>query len=123
MSLENVPSALRVYVADAIIELTGGDTDGILVCTEMVEMATFVSLQRPASVLDPIYYLDYLGIRDGDIRRLYEMCCSNIVQMMVLLRGVRLRFVTKEELKYAIGHNGEGINLSAIICKVQASHL
>lgn len=117
MNLENVPLSLRACVTDAILELAGQDEDSIRVCTELVETAAFVSAQFPAGIIGPIYYLDDLGIRDGDIYRLYKMCRNNIADMLALLRGVKQGIISREVLVSAIANNGEGINLGALICK------
>lgn len=116
---------LHAYVQDAILAMAGDNENAALVCTEMMEVALFVDSTSPirsSEPLDPLYCLDDLDIRNEDICRLYkDVCIENIANMLALLRGVRLGLASKETLKHAIAYKGEGLNLGAIICKVQES--
>jgi hypothetical protein len=116
---------LRMTVPEILQAMVGGNPGALRVCTGLLEKGAIVDPMTLAGGLWYVLMLDSLHIYESRIWMLYkDVCRSKIGTTMALIRAYQLgqlAGVTEDAINHAIDHEGEGLDLDAIIDAVKTA--
>ena len=103
---------------DVVMKMSDGNRGAMSVCTQIVQQADGID---PMGVPGLIYllHLDTLEIYGPRIWMLYkDVCHHSMTDMLGLLRGYQLGFLSPAVLKNGIENYGDGIDIADILKQV-----
>jgi len=107
-------------VRDMIIKLAEDNPGAIRVCSEIFEAGEKIDRDSFHGGFSTLLNLDSLEIYGANIWLLYkDVCNEDITLTIAVLRAWQLGLVSKDKLKHAVEHYGEGIDVQGLYEKVK----
>jgi len=105
---------------DAIVKLSDGNPGAVVVLAECLKRGEEIDPDSAFGGLGPIFDFDTLGIYGPRIWMLFkDVCGQDLRIMLAVLRAHQLGFLRESELNQAIDNYGEGIDIPALVAKVE----
>jgi len=101
---------LQDTVASVVMKLSEGNPGAATVCMTLFMNGAQIDPYAALGGLNPLLYLDELGLCGPDIWILHKYVCDgDLVRMMAVIRGFQLGLVTRGAVRRAVDdHKGEG---------------
>jgi hypothetical protein len=100
--------------------MTEGNPGATSVCMELIEKEKTIDKDSAIPGLGSLLSLDAYAIYGADIWMLYkDVCGKDIEKTIAALRSCQLGFTSFIDLKHAIAHYGEGLELDKIVVQVK----
>ena len=114
----------RIQLTDTVMSATSkmveGNPGALSVCAQMISRSAEIDPNDFMGGLGPILSMDTLHIYGPRIWMLYKDVCGEDLRVTcALLRANQLGFVNDLALNHAIDQYGEGIDVPALIAKVE----
>lgn len=110
---------LNDSLEDVLFKMSEGNPGAVAVCLQMLKDGEQIDPDNAMGVLGVILLLDTLGLYGSKIWMLYkDVCECDLSQMLAVLRGRQLGFVTDAQIQHAVDNYGDGINVADICAKV-----
>ena len=104
----------------AAMKMGEGNPGAILVCAMMLKRGGEIDPDDFAGGLGPLLSMDTLGIYGSRIWMLYKDVCGEDLRVTcAVLRAHQLGYISSGALKDAIDNYGEGIDVPALVEKVE----
>lgn len=102
-------------VNDILKKISKGNPGALSVCMGMIKMGDYRE-NTPMGGMAYLLMLDSFEIYGDDIWMLHaDVCSQNVLTAMMLLRACQIGKVSREALCHAIQHDGEGIDVGALV--------
>ncbi len=103
MGYHNARITLEDNMMDMIMKVTEGNPGAVSVCMKLIEKSAVIDPDAALGPLTNLFALDTHDIYGSRIWQLYkDVCKTDLVSMIGLLRAVQLGFLTESELHSAI---------------------
>jgi hypothetical protein len=105
---------------DIFLKMSEGNPGAMSVCQSLQSEGKNIDRDSAIQGFGALMSLDMYEIYGADIWMLYkDVCGEDIEKTIATLRSCQLGFTSSEELKYAIAHYGEGLNINSIFEQVK----
>ena len=106
-------------IQDVLFKMSEGNPGALTVCLGILEHGEKIDPDNAMGGLGVILSLDTLGLYGSKIWMLYKDACGKeLPQMLGVLRGHQLGYVTDAQVHHAVENYGDGINIPDICAKV-----
>lgn len=104
----------------ACVKMSDGNPGAITVMALMLKEGGAIDPDDFFGGLGAVLALDTHGIYGSRIWKLYKDVCGQDLRVtLAILRSVQLGFLDEGELNHAIDNNGEGLDIPALVTKVE----
>jgi hypothetical protein len=106
-------------IQDVLFKMSEGNPGALTVCLGILEHGDKIDPDDVMGGLGVILSLDSLELYGAKIWMLFkDVCEKELPQMLGLLRGHQLGYVTAAQIHHAVEKYGDGINITDICAKV-----
>lgn len=106
---------------DVMLKMSEGNPGAASVCAQLMKETPQIDPDNIMGGMGVILSLDDMGVRGPKIWMLYkDVCKENLTYLNAVMRGRQLGHLSSEKIQHAIEHYGEGLDLPAILAKVQS---
>ena len=104
---------------DMLLKLSEGNPGALSVCMQVLEKGSKIDLDSASPIITLLTF-DDLGIYGSRIWMLYkDVCHEDLTNMLGVLRGHQLGYVTEWQLNHAIDHRGNGLDVESVLSQVK----
>ena len=104
---------------DVVMKLSEGNPGALSVCMQVLEKGSKIDLDSASPIITLLTF-DDLGIYGSRIWMLYkDVCHEDLTNMLGVLRGHQLGYVTEWQLNHAIDHRGNGLDVESVLSQVK----
>ena len=105
---------------DVLYKLSEGNPGALTVCMEVLKKGAEIDPDAFGGGLLQLLVFDTLGIYGSRIWMLYkDVCESNLVSMLGVMRAWQLGFITQSQLNWAIDNRGDGLDVKQAVSQVK----
>jgi len=106
-------------IQDVLFKMSEGNPGALTVCLGILEHGDKIDPDNAMGGLGVILSLDTLQLYGAKIWMLFkDVCGKDLPQMLGVLRGHQLGYVTDAQVHHAVENYGDGINIPDICAKV-----
>ena len=106
-------------IQDVLFKMSEGNPGALTVCLGILEHGEKIDPDNAMGGLGVILSLDTLQLYGAKIWMLFkDVCGKELPQMLGVLRGHQLGYVTDAQVHHAVENYGDGINVADICAKV-----
>jgi hypothetical protein len=115
----NTKLDLNDSMQDVMFKMSEGNPGALTVCLNVLKNGENIDPDNAMGGLGVILSLDTLGLYGSKIWMLFkDVCESDLAQMLAVLRGHQLGYLSDAQVRHAVDNYGEGINVPDICAKV-----
>lgn len=104
---------------DVLFKMSEGNPGALTVCLGILEHGEKIDPDNAMGGMGGIVNLDTLQLYGAKIWMLFnDVCGKDLPQMLAVLRGHQLGYVTDDQVHHAVENYGDGINIADICTKV-----
>ena len=104
---------------DILLKLSEGNPGALTVCMQVLERGPKIDPDSMHPLLTLLTF-DDLGIYGSRIWMLYkDVCHEDLANMLGVLRGHQLGYITEWQLNHAIDHRGNGLDVESVLSQVK----
>ena len=105
---------------DAIVKISEGNPDAVNICAQILTETEKIDPDILFGGISNLLLLDTFNIYGSEIWMLYkDVCGEDITDMLAILRGCQLGFISSSQLRNAIKNRGDGIDINIILNQVK----
>ena len=111
---------LNDTIKDTIFKLSEGNPGALRVCMEIASRGALIDPDAFGGGTLMLLSFDTLDIYGSRIWMLYkDVCETDLINTLGVLRGWQLGFVTQDVLNHAIDNYGDGLDVASVVEKVR----
>ena len=105
---------------DMFVKLSEGNPGALSVCVQILKKNAQIDPDALGGGMFTLLGLDDLGIYGSRIWMLYkDVCGTDLINTLGVLRGYQLGYITESELNHAIDNRGDGLDVDDVVGRVR----